>query len=96
MAKLNQYAGRAGQPLISGNRVYPVEILVPEKTEQEKFARCLQQLQLAETNSMKSAEQLDILFSVLLHRAFSGDLTSKWREAHMKELLQEMELQAKE
>jgi hypothetical protein len=24
-----------------------------------------------------------------------GDLTASWREAHMKELLQEMELQAK-
>jgi len=35
------------------------------------------------------------LFDVLLHRAFTGDLTAKWREAHMKELLQEMEQQAK-
>ena len=38
---------------------------------------------------------IESLFAVLLHRAFAGDLTAKWREAHMKELLQEMEQQAK-
>jgi type I restriction enzyme S subunit len=31
----------------------------------------------------------------MLHRAFTGDLTAKWREAHLKELLVEMEHQAK-
>ncbi len=35
------------------------------------------------------------LFKTLLHRAFTGDLTAKWREAHMKELLAEMEEQVK-
>jgi len=39
---------------------------------------------------------LENIFSVLLHRAFTGDLTTQWRESHMKELLQEMEQQAKE
>ncbi len=38
---------------------------------------------------------IDNLFDQLLHRAFTGDLTASWREAHMTELLQEMELQAK-
>jgi type I restriction enzyme S subunit len=31
----------------------------------------------------------------MLHRAFTSDLTAKWREAHMKELLVEMEQQVK-
>jgi type I restriction enzyme S subunit len=39
--------------------------------------------------------KIESLFSTLLYRAFSGDLTAKWREAHMKELLAEMEEQAK-
>jgi hypothetical protein len=30
-----------------------------------------------------------------LHRAFSGGLTAQWREAHLKELLAEMEQQAR-
>ncbi len=35
------------------------------------------------------------LFSSMLTRAFAGTLTALWRQAHMKELLQEMEHQAK-
>jgi hypothetical protein len=35
------------------------------------------------------------LFHTFLHSAFTGDLTASWHKAHMKELLQEMELQAK-
>jgi type I restriction enzyme S subunit len=35
------------------------------------------------------------LFTSLLSRPFAGSLTASWREAHMKELLQEMEQQAK-
>jgi type I restriction enzyme S subunit len=31
----------------------------------------------------------------MLQRAFTGSLTAKWREAHMKELLAEMEQQGK-
>jgi type I restriction enzyme S subunit len=38
---------------------------------------------------------IESLFKIILHRAFTGDLTASWRKAHMKELLQEMELQAK-
>ena len=38
---------------------------------------------------------MENIFSGLLHRAFTGDLTAKWRVAHMRELLQEMEQQAK-
>lgn len=94
-ANLNQYAGRAGQPLISGNRIYPVQILVPPLEVQQSFekAKRLMEKQLAYADS--SRKKLGCLFSVVLHRAFSGDLTAKWREAHMEELLQEMETQTK-
>ena len=36
-------------------------------------------------------EKLDRLFASATSRAFSGDLTASWCEAHRKELLQEME-----
>ncbi len=42
-----------------------------------------------------AAEGIDSIWSNLLQRAFSGQLTAKWREAHMKELLSEMEQQAR-
>ena len=37
---------------------------------------------------------IEQLFTHLLSRAFSGDLTASWREGHRRELLQEMEQQA--
>lgn len=95
VANLNQYAGRAGQPLISGNRIYPIEILVPPPEEQEKFTSMILDLHRYESRRQSSGVHLETLFSVLLHRAFTGDLTVKWRMAHMKELLAEMEAQAK-
>lgn len=41
----------------------------------------------------RSAEQINRLFEVLLHRAFSGDLTAKWREANKAQLEAELEQQ---
>jgi type I restriction enzyme, S subunit len=38
---------------------------------------------------------LEKLFEALLHMAFDGRLTAKWREAHMKELRSEIEHQTK-
>ena len=95
VANLNQYAGRAGQPLISGSRVYPVEILVPSMQHQERFAQSVEDLHRDQERRKASANAIDKLFWALIHRAFSGDLTAKWREAHMKELLAEMEEQSK-
>lgn len=95
VANLNQYAGRAGQPLISGSRIYPVEILVPSMLDQELFARRVDGLNRYRLQQRNALSKIDELFSVLMHRAFSGELTAKWREAHMKELLAEMEEQAR-
>ncbi|HEY3045116.1 MAG TPA: restriction endonuclease subunit S [Vicinamibacterales bacterium] len=38
---------------------------------------------------------LERLWNLLLDRAFSGSLTARWRESHMKELLTEMEHQSR-
>jgi type I restriction enzyme S subunit len=95
IADLNRYAGRAGQPLISGSRIYPVEILVPPVKDQERFAVEITNIYEAKNNQNSSHVFLDKLFSVILHSAFSGDLTASWRGAHVRELLQEMELQDK-
>lgn len=95
MANLNQYAGRAGQPLISGSRIYPLEILVPPQEDQKTFARSIVNLHRDEKQRKDADDHIQKLFSVLLHHAFTGDLTAKWREAHMKEVLSEMEQQTK-
>ena len=43
----------------------------------------------------KCTRKFETLFETLLHRAFSGELTVKWREGHTMELLAEMKEQAK-
>lgn len=41
----------------------------------------------------EQSNKVACLFSVLLHLAFTGDLTAKWRVGRMKEILTEMKLQ---
>lgn len=93
IANLNQYAGRAGQPLISGNRIYPVEILVPSPDKQKKFGKYVEYIEQDIRQRENSGCKIDTLFEVLLHRAFTGDLTAKWREKHKEKLEAEMQEQ---
>lgn len=94
-ANLNQYAGRAGQPLISGSRIYPVEILVPPENLQIDFSQSVSNLLDLDEIRASASARLDQLWDLLMSQAFSGQLTAKWREDHMQELLVEMEQQAR-
>ncbi len=94
-ANLNQYAGRAGQPLISGSRIYPVEILIPPPSVQSSFSKSVASLRALDTTRTDASDRLDQLWDLLMGRAFSGQLTAKWREGQMQELLSEMAQQAK-
>lgn len=94
-ANLNHYAGRAGQPLISGNRIYPVEILVPPEDIQARFAKSVASLLSLDDVKTSASNRIDQLWEILMGRAFSGQLTAKWREAHMKELLDEIAQQVR-
>ncbi len=94
-ANLNQYAGRAGQPLISGSRINSVEILIPSAAMQSSFAKLVFSLLRLENSWHTASGRLDSLCDLLMNQAFSGELTSKWREAHMKEIMVEMSQQAR-
>ena len=69
--------------------VAPVEL-------QERFCQMTEILLVQIRHQKCTTSRIDTLFDNLLYRAFTGDLTAKWREAHMKELLEEMEQQARE
>jgi type I restriction enzyme S subunit len=73
-ADLNQYAGRAAQPLISGSRLYPVPVLVPPLAVQRQFAARVAEIRALEARQAESRRRLDELFQSLLHRAFHGKL----------------------
>lgn len=74
LAKLNQYAGRAAQPLVSGSRIYPVEILFPPLEQQEAFERAITGTQDVRQSIDKNGFYLETLFASLQHRAFRGEL----------------------
>lgn len=80
---------------IDGSRFLGLKIPKPSKTLQDAFAVHLETLLTHKEKRQAVGEEIEKLFSVLLHRAFTGDLTAQWREAHIKELLAEMEQQAK-
>ena len=74
MANLNQYAGRSAQPLISGNRIYPVEILIPPVDLQHRFAAIVESIEEQKASQRTHMAELDTLFASLQSRAFRGDL----------------------
>jgi len=85
----------AGQPNINGQEYASLQVPVPSEGLQHQFAQKSQEIEELLARTSNAAARLDSLFSTLIQRAFSGDLTARWREAHMKELLAEMEQQAK-
>lgn len=96
--------GRTGINLLATNTtiatikaedIRKLKVLCPPMALQEKFGERLELLRKNSSQSQAGSKKIDELFECLLHNAFSGDLTAKWREAHMKELLVEMEQQAK-
>jgi type I restriction enzyme S subunit len=70
-------------------------VVIPPLEIQRKFASRLTAVNMASSNQATSAIILETLFQTLLHRAFDRSLTAKWREGHAKEMLQEMNHQAK-
>ena len=80
---------------LTGVKLKRLLIPLPPFELQEEFALRVASATKIIHGRAAAASKIHTLFDVLLHRAFSGDLTAKWREAHMKELLQEMEQQAK-
>ena len=73
-ANLNQYAGKAAQPLISGSRIYPVAILFPELKIQRRYATIVASIKQQKNRLNSHLAELDILFASLTQRAFRGEL----------------------
>jgi type I restriction enzyme S subunit len=74
LSNLNQHASQSAQPLISGARIYPVEIFVPTPEQQAIFIARINASQLTERQFIDSQANLDDLFASLQHRAFRGEL----------------------
>lgn len=94
-AQILQKAKRAiNQASINQGDVQSFSILLPPLELQEAFAARAQRVERIIRRQARSRESLDVLFHTLLHRAFSGELTASWREAHAELLRVEQEEQA--
>lgn len=88
-------ARKSTLPILNKTRFGEQRLVVPPIEKQEEFSRAFRHSLRIGPFRATSAKALNDLFTLMLQRAFSGELTSAWREAHMEELLQEMEAQAK-
>lgn len=86
---------RAGQPHLNAEQLAATLVFDSPLDLQAYFAKCVQTYRGTRDEYLQSERKLNAIFCTLLHRAFTGDLTARWREAHMKDLLVEMEAQAK-
>jgi type I restriction enzyme, S subunit len=84
-----------GMANINAQELRVLPVVIPDFETQCAFTRLLSGLDCIVESRSRTKVKIDQLFQLLLHRAFSGDLTANWREAHMKELLAEMKEQAK-
>ncbi|MEJ2169911.1 MAG: restriction endonuclease subunit S [Desulfobacterales bacterium] len=89
------HKSRAGQPHLNANQLENTPFYVPLIDRQDKYKSMISGLRKLRKERTNSEKQIQKIFQVILHRSFTGDLTASWREAHMEELFQEMELQGK-
>ena len=94
---LMSMAKGASYPAVSTIDILRLNIPCPIENENliMKFDGIIINLECKRNCREKSAERITDLFDLLLSKAFDRSLTSSWREAHMKELLKEMEEQKK-
>ena len=85
----------AGQSNISVEGLKQICIPLPPIEKQRQFQTQLEKFYKLRRAREKARDLIETTFQFLLQRAFSGNLTAKWREVHMSELLAEMEQQAK-
>lgn len=94
--QLNARARGASYPAVTDADIFALRVSVPiDEATVREFDAQVGNIILINHSRRLARQNLESVFSLLLNQVFSGVLTAKWREAHMKELLAEMEQQAK-
>ena len=84
-----------GTRKIDTEELLQLPILIPSRHDSDRFCRMMAQYNGTISRTVNTRGMIERLFENLLDHAFSGDLTAKWREGHMKELLAEAREQTK-
>lgn len=85
----------AAQPQITRQNLQKVNVFVPPDALVKKFSERARAIKEMLNRASTSGEQVESIFSLLLQRAFSNQLTVQWRQARMQDLLAEMSQQTK-
>lgn len=85
-----------GMANINAEELRALPIMLPDTTKQEIFSRQLRALDEVRETVQRADKKLEVLYSTFLQRAFTGELTCKWRQERMTELIEEMKQQAKD
>jgi len=91
---MSAFTGSAGQQRVPTEFLRKFWLPVPSSTDLQKFSSVIRHLLACQIEAEHAADKLEAQFQLLLQHAFSGQLTAKWREGHMQELLAEMAQQA--
>jgi type I restriction enzyme S subunit len=92
---LNTARKAIGMANINSKEIAAFPIWTPSIEKQKRFRTAIQQIELSRNKQTSSSSTLETLFQTLLHRAFDGSLTAKWREGQADETLKEMKNQTK-
>jgi len=94
--QLNLRARGASYPAVTDADIFQLPIPLPRDSKIfEQFDGYFESVSKVLLSAVTASKKVDALFSLMLQRAFSGELTAKWREGHMQELLTEMTQQAR-
>lgn len=80
---------------LTGVKLKRMLIPVPPFELQAKFSDLVQRTVSFDEIRWKCGKRIENLWDTTLRRAFSGHLTAHWRNAHMEQMLTEMEQQAR-
>lgn len=93
--QLSANAPQLAQKNINLQILNALDVPLPADEPLQAFTTSARRVIALDEEQRVSHENIETLFQTMLHRAFTGELTSRWREAHMEELLVEMEQQAR-
>ena len=83
-----------GMANINAKELRSFPIMIPDLQLQQVFASRLREIERHIAVSARARDEQDRVLRVLVHRAFSGELTAKWRDQHADELSSQVEAQA--
>lgn len=95
LAYAKMHSERLRMPKLNREQLGAFSTPLPDPPTLKVFNRQANATHRMEAARFSQTRNISLLFESVLHQAFTGGLTAKWREGHMNEILSEMEEQTK-